>query len=152
MIHGLDTGFLVAAEVKEHTDHTAARDTLARLVATGDLIAVAPQVLAEFIHIVTDPRRFTQPLDMTAAQQLAEQWWTAREVVRVFPDDAATRQFLAWLQHFSLGRKRLLDTLLAATYRQAGIQSILTTNHSDFAVFGVFNCITPKTPLPNIPD
>jgi len=149
MIHGLDTGFLVAAEVKEHTDHVAARDTLSRLLAAGDLIAIAPQVLAEFIHIVTDSRRFSQPLDMTAAKQLAEQWWTAREVVRVFPDDAATRQFLAWLQQFSLGRKRLLDTLLAATYQQAGIQSILTTNHTDFAVFGVFNCITPNTPATN---
>jgi predicted nucleic acid-binding protein len=149
MIHGLDTGFLVAAEVKEHTDHVAARDTLSRLLAAGDLIAIAPQVLAEFIHIVTDSRRFSQPLDMTAAKQLAEQWWTAREVVRVFPDDAATRQFLAWLQQFSLGRKRLLDTLLAATYQQAGIQSILTTDQTDFAVFGVFNCITPNTPATN---
>ena len=81
---------------------------------------------------------------MTAARQVAEQWWTAREVVRVFPDDAATRQFLAWLHQFSLGRKRLLDTLLAATYRQAGIQSLLTTNQADFSVFGVFTCITPN--------
>jgi predicted nucleic acid-binding protein len=149
MIHGLDTGFLVAVEVKEHTDHTAARATLTRLATVGDLIAIAPQVLAEFIHIVTDHRRFTEPLNMTAAQQVAEQWWTARETVRIFPDDAATRQFLAWLQQFSLGRKRLLDTLLAATYRQAGIQSILTTDNTDFAVFGVFNCITPKTPATN---
>src|SRR5215475_8638731 len=146
MIHGLDTGFLVAAEVTEHGEHTGARATLARLLAAGDLIAIAPQVLAEFIHIVTDPRRFSQPLNMTAARQLAEQWWTAREVVRIFPDDAATRQFLTWLQQFSLGRKRLLDTLLAATYRQAGVQSILTTNPTDFALFGVFDCITPNTP------
>jgi len=51
LIHGLDTGFLVAAEVLEHAEHVAARDTLARLLAAGDLIAVAPQVLAEFIHI-----------------------------------------------------------------------------------------------------
>jgi predicted nucleic acid-binding protein len=145
MIHGLDTGFLVAAEVREHADHAAARNTLARLLSAGDLIAIAPQVLAEFIHIVTDPRRFAQPLDMIAARQLAEQWWTAREVVRVFPDDAATRQFLAWLHQFSLGRKRLLDTLLAATYRQAGIQSLLTTNQADFTVLGVFTCITPMT-------
>jgi len=144
MIHGLDTGFLVAAEVTEHTEHADARDTLARLLSAGDFIAIAPQVLAEFIHIVTDPRRFAQPLDMTAARQLAEQWWTAREVVRVFPDDAATRQFLAWLQQFSLGRKRLLDTLLAATYWQAGIQSLLTTNQADFQVFGVFTCIAPE--------
>ena len=98
MTHGLDTGFLVAAEVREHAEHADARDTLARLLSAGDLIAIAPQVLAEFIHVVTDPRRFAQPLDMTAARQLAEQWWTAREVVRVFPDDAATRQFLTWLQ------------------------------------------------------
>jgi hypothetical protein len=28
MIHGLDTGFLVAAEVREHAEHAAARYTL----------------------------------------------------------------------------------------------------------------------------
>ena len=80
---------------------------------------------------------------MTAARHLAAQWWTARQVVQVFPNDAATRQFLAWVQQFSLGRKRLLDTLLAATYQQAGIQSLLTTNQSDFLVFGVFTCVAP---------
>jgi hypothetical protein len=64
---------------------------------------------------------------------------------QVFPDAAATSQFLTWLQQFSLGRKRLLDTLLAATYRQAGVHSLLTTNAADFAVFGTFTCITPKS-------
>jgi predicted nucleic acid-binding protein len=145
MIHGLDTGFFVAAEVAEHGEHTAARHTLTRLLSAGDRVAIAPQVLAEFIHIVTDPRRFTHPLDMATASALAERWWTATNVVQVFPDAAATSQFLAWLQQLSLGRKRLLDMLLAATYRQAGIQSLLTTNAADFAVFGTFACITPKS-------
>ena len=148
MRHGLDTGFLVAAEVTEHAEHTDARAALALLIGAGDQIAIAPQVLAEFIHIVTDSRRFTHPLDMATARQLAEQWWTARDVVQVFPDDGATRQFLDWLKQFSLGRKRLLDTLLAATYRQIGIQSLLTTNPTDFGVFGVFVCITPRTAAP----
>lgn len=149
MIHGLDTGFLVAAEVVEHAEHRDARATLARLLGASDQIAVAPQVLAEFIHIVTDPRRFTHPLDTTAARHLAEQWWTAPDVVPVFPDYAATQLFLDWLQKFSLGRKRLLDTLLAATYRQMGIQSLLTTNPADFGVFGAFVCITPKNAAPH---
>jgi hypothetical protein len=87
--------------------------------------------------------RFTQPLDMNAARQVAEQWWTSSDVVQAFPDAGAVRQFLTWMQQFSLGRKRLLDTLLAATYGQAGIQSLLTTNHSDFLVFGVFTCVAP---------
>ena len=37
MMHGLDTGFLVAAEVTEHAEHGGARATLARLLGTGDL-------------------------------------------------------------------------------------------------------------------
>ena len=49
MIHGLDTGFLVAAEVREHAEHAGARVTLAQVLAAGDVIAIAPQVLAEFI-------------------------------------------------------------------------------------------------------
>jgi len=52
---------------------------------------------------------------------------------------------LSWLQQFALGRKRLLDTLLAATDLRAGIRSLVTTNPADFAVFGAFSFITPKT-------
>ena len=58
MMHGIDTGFLIAFEVQEHPDHPAARTTLSKLIAAGDKLALAPQVLAEFLNIVTDARRF----------------------------------------------------------------------------------------------
>jgi predicted nucleic acid-binding protein len=57
MIHGHDTGFLVAAEVTGHGEHPGARDTLARLLSAGDLIAIAPQVLTAFIHTLCDKER-----------------------------------------------------------------------------------------------
>jgi hypothetical protein len=44
MIHGLDTGFLVAAEVREHAEHAGARVTLAQVLSAGDVVAIAPQV------------------------------------------------------------------------------------------------------------
>lgn len=143
MIHGLDTGFLVAAEVAEHPNHLMARAKLAELIARGDTLAIAPQIVSEFLHIVTDAKRFASPLQMPVAISVAEQWWTARDVVPVFPNDLAVRQQLAWMRQHFLGRKRLLDTLLAATYWQAGISSILTTNPSDFTVLGCFQCVTP---------
>jgi hypothetical protein len=31
---------------------------------------------------------------------------------------------------------------------QAGIHSLLTTNPTDFAVFGVFTCVTPGATMP----
>lgn len=83
MTHGLDTGFLVAAEVIEHAEHSAARQTLSRLLAGGDRIAMAPQVLAEFIHIVTDPRRFSQPLNMPEA--LRSNGGRRAKSIRYFP-------------------------------------------------------------------
>ena len=71
------------------------------------------------------------------------------DVVHALPREIAVQQFLAWLKQFSLGRKRLLDTLLAATYRQAPIQSPLTTKQAHFAVFGVINWITPQASATN---
>jgi predicted nucleic acid-binding protein len=151
MIYGIDTGFLVAAEVMEHADHSATRVKLAELNVAGDELAIAPQVLAEFIHVVTDSKRFAQPLETSVAINLAEQWWTARDVRQVLPTDAAMRQFLEWMRQHSLGRKRLLDTLLAATYSQAGITAVLTTNPRDFTIFGCFQCVTPAPEKGGVP-
>jgi hypothetical protein len=77
---------------------------------------------------------------------MAEQWWTAREAVQVFPDDTANPTISGVAASVFAGRKRLLDSLLAATYYQAGIRSLLTTNPTDFGVFGVLACITPAAP------
>ena len=67
MIRGMDTTFLVEAEVVGHTHHRWARFTLDTFVAQGDFFALAPQVLAEFVHVVTDRKRFSQPLTMDQA-------------------------------------------------------------------------------------
>ena len=42
------------------------------------------------------------------------------------------------MEKFSLGRKRILDTTLAATYHERGIKALATANPADFAIFGVF--------------
>jgi predicted nucleic acid-binding protein len=138
MTHGLDTSFLVAAEVDSHEEHAACRVRFQRLLKAGDTFSLAPQILAEFIHVVTDPRRFSSPLTPEQAIERSEIWWNAAEVVHVFPTAESTLLFLGWLEEFKLGRKRLLDTMLASTLQAGGVTSILTLNRDDFAVFGGF--------------
>jgi hypothetical protein len=62
---GADTFFLVQLDLVELPAHAAAHLLLDReVLEPGVPLAIAPQVLAEFIHIVTDPRRFQKPLSM----------------------------------------------------------------------------------------
>ena len=79
MIHGLDTSFLVAVEIEEHTCHTEARRMLDEFLNRGDRFALAPQILFEFVHTVTDPRRFQVPLTMETALRHSEKLWSASE-------------------------------------------------------------------------
>ncbi len=143
MIHGLDTSVLVATELASHARHSASRVLLQRLAQVGDNLALAPQVLAELVHVVTDPRRCEIPLTTPAALERAELIWNGTHVLQVFPDAKATSQFLGWMRQHRLGRKRLLDTLLAATLWSAGIHSVATLNRADFDVFGCFTIVEP---------
>jgi len=138
MTHGLDTSFLVAVEAASHEEHASCRARFQKLLKAGDTFSLVPQILAEFIHVVTDPRRFSSPLTVEQAIARAETWWNAAEVVHVFPTAESTLLFLGWLEEHKLGRKRLLDTMLASTLQARGITSILTLNRDDFAVFGGF--------------
>jgi hypothetical protein len=66
-------------------------------------------------------------------------WWHASEVRHALPSSASVELALAWLQRFSLGRKRILDTSLAAVYHLSGARRLASANQSDFEVFGVFS-------------
>lgn len=95
------------------TRYLEADALLQSLLDEGHHLALAPQTLAEFLHVLTDEKRMPQPLAMPEAINRAERWWQAKEVVRVFPDGRTVVDFLAWLTRHQLGRERLLDTLLA---------------------------------------
>ncbi len=141
MIHGIDTDFLVAVEVRDHPFHAPADALLTHLIDHGHELALAPQTLAEFIHVVTDARRMPRPLAMSEAITRAEHWWQATEVLRVLPDPSTVADFIQWLRIHRLGRKRLLDTMLAAAFHNAGIHRIITNNQADYRIFGCFELI-----------
>ncbi|MCG8479401.1 MAG: PIN domain-containing protein [Spirochaetales bacterium] len=135
MTYGLDTTFTVQLGVAEHPTHAAAVGLRDRLLADSHDFALAPQVLAEHVHIVTDPRRFTSPATAADALDQSRAWWEAIEIRRVYVDDEAVAIFYRWMAQHSLGRRRILDTMLAATYHSAGITAIISSNGRDYRPF-----------------
>ena len=139
-MHGIDTTFLVQIELREVSGHQAAKAWLdAQIESPLPCLALVPQVLTEFVHVVTDARRFSHPLAMDDALDRAQLWWEAKEVKPVFPSLESVRLSMRWMREHRLGRKRILDTELAATYHTNGIVSMLTLNTADFEVFDAFD-------------
>lgn len=146
MTYAADTDFLVAVEVRDHVFHDFADKLLGRLLDEGHSIVLSPQTLAEFIHVVTDPRRLAQPLAIADAVDRAERWWQSAEVVRLLPDSRSTLQWIDLLRKHRLGRKRLLDTMLAAVCLSSGIEKIISNNEQDFGVFGFLEVVAYRGP------
>ena len=139
---GLDTSFLIGLAIREHDSHARCLKVFEDEIRAGTAtMALAPQVLAEFCHVVTDPRRFERPLEMADALELCEQWWGAQECRQIVVDTEVGTLLLRWMVDFRLGRKRLLDTLLAATYHRAGVVRLAASDWRDFQRYGVFEVI-----------
>lgn len=138
---GVDTPFLVAHTVIEHPEHPNALRHCEHLLTKNCCFALCPTVLDEFVHVVTDHRRFEDPLRMTDALEIAEAWLTSQEIVCLFPCERSTRLHLRWLHSLRLGRKRINDTRIASIYHQNGVRTLLTSNVRDYSVFDCFEIL-----------
>ena len=144
---GVDTPFLIAHTVIEHPEHRNAQRHREQLLAKNCLFALCPTVLDEFVHVVTDPRRFENPLEMADALEIAEVWLTSQETVCLFSCERSTRLHLRWLHNHRLGRKRINDTRIASIYHQNGVRTLLTSNARDYSVFDCFEILNLSDPL-----
>ena len=124
--------------------HQAARRLFSAEVGEhGISLGIAPQVMHEFLHVSTDPRRFENPLSMQAGLRWSRDLWNASEVVRILPGPGVLDRTLELLGSLRLGRKRILDTALAATLELAGVRRLATFNPGDFRSFAFLQLVAP---------
>ena len=131
-----------AVSLQEHPRYPQSRQWLAEAERNHDRLALAPQVLTEAIHVMSDAKRYTRPVPSRAAVRFAQQWWDHPGVTRVYPNQQSVALFFQWMTQHRLGRKRLLDTQLAATYWTAGVRRIVSSDVTGFTRFG-FEVLDP---------
>lgn len=140
----LDTNVLIPWLVSSAPGHAEVRTLVeSELAQHGGRVALAPQVCWEFLHVVTDERRFERPCTMDQATALLRALWNARETQRLPPSGEVVPRVLELLTEHRLGRKRILDTALAATLEAAGIRRLATYNVRDYACFSFLDPVRP---------
>lgn len=80
---------------------------------------------------------------MTEALRITRELWHSSDVERVLPSAEVQNFVCDLMSKFQLGRKRILDTALAATLKSAGIRALATFNRSDFELFSFLQVIEP---------
>jgi toxin-antitoxin system PIN domain toxin len=140
---GLDCNILVQLALQDHPANASTVAVVQAEVKSGSRLVFPPLVINEFLHVITDVRRFSPPLTMIEALDWVENFLANPAVSLIEPTPESLRQTLRWMREFNLGHKRILDTHLAAAFHTAGVRRLLTSNQSDFAVFGTFEIITP---------
>lgn len=149
MTLGIDTDVLISWLVEASPRHGDARRLIeSEIRERGGTLALTPQVVQEFLHVVTDPRRFTEPLSMPEAIQRIWDIWSSEEVVRVVPTPEVVPRTLELLADLQPGRKRILDTALAATLEFAGVRRLATFNPGDFKSFDFLELVDSPPPGP----
>lgn len=142
-ILALDTDVLVGWLHEESEHHEASRRLIERELADGETrLGLTAQVLFELVQVVTDPRRFESPLSMDEALDLVSDLWQSPDVERIAAPPRVLPRTLELLREHRLGRKRILDTALAATLETAGIRRLATWTRGDYEVFGFLDTVS----------
>lgn len=140
--YALDTNVLLRAAAPTSTHHAAAVEAVKRLLAGGEGLFLAPQVLVEFWSVATRPvevNGYGWPAENAEAKvtELLRQFPLLPETPAVFPE---------WLRlvsrHGILGRQ-VHDARLVALLNIHGVPHLLTFNVDDFRPYGTL-AVSPE--------
>jgi predicted nucleic acid-binding protein len=132
----VDTNVLLRRTQPSHQSHTAAIESVARLLAADEPVYFTLQNISEFWNVVTRPI-VNNGLGLSVAVALGEVEKIER-VLTFLPD--APAMYGEWkrlvVQHSVLGTK-VHDARLVAAMNIHGVRRILTFDSGDFVRYGV---------------
>lgn len=138
---GLDSCFLIDLYWEDSPRHDAVLKKFNDIAASGQDVCVYYNCFNEFIHVITDKKRFENAFSMEEALSVVDEWRDLENVKILFPDEQSFGRTVAWLSVYKLGRNRLNDTNMAASYVHSGVSSVITANPKDFEIFSELKII-----------
>lgn len=141
---GLDSTFLIDLYWKDSPRHLKALDLFNKISESDEEIQIYYNCFNEFVHVITDSRRFEDAFSMKEAMDIVDLWCNLEKVTVIYPDDMSFGRAKIWISMFNLGKNRLNATNMAACYAQNGASKIITANSKDFEIFEVFKLVDYK--------
>jgi predicted nucleic acid-binding protein len=132
----IDTNVLLRRTQPNHEHHAAAMDSVARLLAAGEMVCVTPQNIAEFWNVVTRPVTanglgFSVSVALSEVEKIERILTLLRDPPVICPE---WKRLI--VEHSVLGAK-VHDARLVAAMNVHKVDRILTFNTGDFSRYGI---------------
>ena len=136
-----DVNVLINAFRSDSTDHVRFKDWLESVVNGPEAYAVAPQVLASFIHVATHPRIFVHPSRLGDVFAFARALQEQPHAVLVTPGESHWAIFETLCRESAVAGNLVQDAWFAALAIESGCEWI--TLDRDYARFKGLRWRTP---------
>lgn len=136
---GIDTCFLIDLYWQDSPRNKNARALYSKIANDETTqLAVYFNCFNEFLHVITDSKRFSNPFSIKEAINVIDFWCDIDRVKVLYPDDTVFKRTITWMNMYNLGRNRINATQMASCYLSNNITSIITANPKDFEIFQSF--------------
>lgn len=139
---GVDTTWLIDLEISDSPRHEKAMELFEKWrKETHSFLSIFYHSFLEFQHVITDARRFNNPLSMEQALKRTWYWIDHERIKITYTTETSLKRAQLWMAMYKLGRNRIQDTHMAAAFAEAGVTQIYTANPSDFEIFEAFDLV-----------
>lgn len=136
---GIDTCFLIDLYWQDSPRNKNARALYSKIANDETTqLAVYFNCFNEFLHVITDSKKFSNPFSIKEAINVIDFWCDIDRVKVLYPDDTVFKRTITCMNMYNLGRNRINDTQMASCYLSNNITSIITANPKDFEIFQSF--------------
>lgn len=140
----LDSNVLVYAADKSSPYHKPSKELRERGLTGEILLCVCPQVLTEFLAVVTDSRRVKNPISPSEAIKEVEKYLTAPNILKIYQNEVSFRELVELIGKYKIGKQEVFDLQLVSTMLTSKISKIYTFNTSDFSKFKEIKILSPN--------
>ena len=130
----VDTNVFVYSRTTRSPEHQVARETLERVVRSGESLRISRQIMREYLAVVT--RHQSRPIDISPEEALNDVTRMASQFEILEDGPIVTATLIALCRDVAVGGSQIHEANIVATMLAHGERRLLTFNVADFRRFG----------------
>jgi len=138
----VDTNVMVYAADTNSPFHVACRQLIKQGIKDEVSLCVSPQVLFEFLAVITSPKRVVKPLKLDKAINEINKYLGYKNIKKIYPKNDVIKKTLELCKKYNIKGQEIFDVQIIATMLSNNVTTIYTYDKNHFERFKEIEILT----------